>query len=189
MSRITAILDANVLYPAPLRDLLLQLAVSDLYRARWTGDIHSEWIEALLRREPTRERTALERTRDLMDLATRDSLIDDYRGLIPSLALPDAGDRHVLAAAIVGRCDCIVTKNLAHFPLKSLEPFGIDVQHPDQFLLDLLNRAPGLFCASARTVRARLKNPPYEAEAYLATLKQVGLVATAGELRGFIELL
>jgi len=43
----TALLDANVLYPAPVRDVLLQLAVTDRYRARWSADIHSEWIEAL----------------------------------------------------------------------------------------------------------------------------------------------
>jgi hypothetical protein len=67
MSYYTALLDANVLYPAPLRDLLLQLAVTDLFRAKWTADIHREWIEALLRHEPNRDRAALERTRDLMD--------------------------------------------------------------------------------------------------------------------------
>lgn len=71
MSGYTALLDANVLYPAPLRDLLLQLAVTDLFRARWTADIHREWIEALLAEQPHRSRDALERTRALMDLHTR----------------------------------------------------------------------------------------------------------------------
>ena len=78
MSRYTALLAANVLYPAPLRDLLLQLAVTDLFRTRWTVDIHREWIEALLRNEPRRNRAALERTRDLMDKAKRDSLVEGY---------------------------------------------------------------------------------------------------------------
>jgi len=108
----TALLDANVLYPAPLRDLLLQLAVSDIFKAKWTAGIHLEWIEALLRHEPHRDRAALERTRDLMDSKTRDSLVTGYEALIPSLELPDPNDRHVLAAAIVGRCDVIVTQNL-----------------------------------------------------------------------------
>ncbi|MFD2252423.1 hypothetical protein FHS82_004110 [Pseudochelatococcus lubricantis] len=101
MSRYTALLDANVLHPAPLPDLLLQLAVTDLFKARWTADIHREWIEALLRNEPARNRTALERTRDLMDKATRDCLVEGYHALIPALTLPDPDDRHVLAAAIV----------------------------------------------------------------------------------------
>jgi hypothetical protein len=88
----TALFDANVLYPAPLRDVLM-----DLFRARWSADIHREWIEALLRNEPHRDRGALERTRDLMDSKTRDCLVSGYETLIPSLALPDPDDRHVLA--------------------------------------------------------------------------------------------
>jgi hypothetical protein len=70
----TALLDANVLYPAPVRDLLLQLAVTDLYKAKWSADIHREWIESLMANEPNRDRAALERTRDLMDASTRDCL-------------------------------------------------------------------------------------------------------------------
>ncbi|PJF38033.1 MAG: PIN domain-containing protein, partial [Phototrophicales bacterium] len=111
-----ALLDANVLYPAPIRDILLQLAVEDVFWGRWTADIHEEWIEALLRNEPHRERVALERTRDLMNQATRDALITGYEALINCLELPDPNDRHVLAAAIVGRCDVIVTQNLQDFP-------------------------------------------------------------------------
>lgn len=99
-----------------MRDLLLQLAVADLFRARWTADIHREWIDALLLDQPHRNRAALERTRDLMDTATRDSLVTGHHGLIPSLRLPDPDDRHVLAAAIVGRCDAIVTWNPRDFP-------------------------------------------------------------------------
>ncbi|WP_287884560.1 MULTISPECIES: PIN domain-containing protein [Paracoccus] len=159
MSRYTALLDANVLYPAPLRDLLLQLAVTDLFRARWTADIHREWIGALLCNEPERDRAALERTRDLMDRATRNSLVEGYHGLVPALTLPDPDDRHVLAAAIAGHCDVIVTQNLADFPTETLTPLGIDVQHPDEFLANHLHLAPGLFCASIRKVRARLRKP------------------------------
>ncbi|RWR04396.1 PIN domain-containing protein [Paenirhodobacter populi] len=189
MTQYTALLDANVLYPAPMRDLLLQLAVTDLFRARWTADIHREWIEALLRNEPGRDRAALERTRDLMDRATRDCLVEGYHALIPALELPDADDRHVLAAAIIGRCDVIVTQNLADFPAEALVPFGIEAQHPDEFLLNHLHLSPGLFCASVRKVRARLRNPPYSVDDYLGTLTQIGLVATAAELGGFAELL
>jgi predicted nucleic acid-binding protein len=122
MSHYAALLDANVLYPAPMRDLMLQLAVTDLFKARWSGDIHREWIEALLREQPRRERAALERTRDLMDLHTRDALVTGYEALIPTLTLPDPNDRHVLAAAVVGRCDVIVTQNLKDFPEAVLAP-------------------------------------------------------------------
>lgn len=47
--KFTAVLDANVLYPAPLRDLLMRLAVTDLFAARWTERIHDEWIRNLLK--------------------------------------------------------------------------------------------------------------------------------------------
>lgn len=182
MSAYTALLDASVLYPAPTRDVLLELAVTDLYRAKWTADIHKEWIEALLRNEPERSRTALERTRGLMDKAARDCLVIGYESLIPALTLPDPGDRHVLAAAIIGRCDVIVTANLKDFPEIVLAPFGIKAQHPDDFLSNHLSLAPDLFCAAIRRVRARLKHPPYSVDEYLAILTQQGLVATAAEL-------
>lgn len=189
MSHYTALLDANVLYPAPIRDILLQLAVDDLFRAKWTADIHREWIEALLRNEPHRERATLERTRDLMNKATRDALVTGYESLIACLELPDPDDRHVLAAAIVGRCDVIVTQNLQDFPQDILKPYGIEVQHPDDFLVNHLNLAPGKFCGAVRKVRTRLKNPPYSVEVYLATLTRQGLVVTASELEQFSQLI
>ncbi len=189
MSSYVALLDANVLYPAPIRDLLLQLAVTDIYKARWTADIHREWIENLLENEPTRDRAKLERTRDFMDSNTRDALVTGYESLISSLQLPDPDDRHVLAAAIVGRCDVIVTANLKDFPEAALAPFGIDAQHPDEFLCNHLNLAQGLFCGCVQKVRGRLKNPPYTIDDYLETLTRNGLVATAAELRPFADLL
>jgi hypothetical protein len=169
--------------------LLLQLAVADIYKARWTERIHREWIENLLENEPHRQREALERTRDLMNQATRDALIWDYEGLIGSLELPDPDDRHVLAAAIVGRCDVIVTANLKDFPEDALRPFGIDAQHPDEFLRNHLNLAPGLFCSCVQKVRRRLQTPPFTVGEYLDTLTRNGLVATATGLRAFAELL
>ncbi|ARR52543.1 PIN domain-containing protein [Rhizorhabdus wittichii DC-6] len=189
MSHYTALLDANVLYPAPMRDLLMQIAVTDLFKAKWSADIHREWIEALVRNEPHRDRAALERTRDRMDRAMRDALVTGYDTLIPSLDLPDRGDRHVLAAAIVGRCDVIVTQNLKHFPASSLASYGIEAQHPDEFLTSHLHLAPGVFCSAVAKVRARLTAPPYTVEEYLAILTRQSLVGTVAELAPFSNLL
>ncbi|MGL4243459.1 MAG: PIN domain-containing protein [Beijerinckiaceae bacterium] len=183
MSARTALLDASVLYPAPLRDVLLQLAAADLYRARWTEAIHDEWINALLRNEPHRNRDALERTRTMMNTAALDALVDGYEALIPTLVLPDPNDRHVFAAAITGGCDTIVTANLKDFPAATLEPHGVRAQHPDAFLRLQLDRTPDNFCAAIRTVRARLKNPAYPAERYLKILEGQGLHDTAAALR------
>ena len=189
MTTYTALLDANVLYPAPMRDLLLQLAVADLFRAKWTADIHRECIDALMRNEPYRDRQKLERTRDMMDQKTRDCLVTGYEALISSLQLPDPNDRHVLAAAIVGRCDAIVTQNLVDFPEAVLAPYGIEAQHPDDFLLNQMSLESTTFCTAVRQIRGRLKNPPYSVEDYLLILTRQGLVATVAELRRFSALL
>lgn len=182
----TALLDANVLYPAVTRDLLMRLAVTDIYKARWSADIHREWIENLLENEPHRERGRLERTRDLMDQNVRDALVSGYEELIPAIAgLPDPGDRHVLAAAIAGRCDVIVTFNLRDFPEAIVSSYGIEVIHPDEFLSSHLSLAPGLFCACVKRIRAQLKTRPFSVEDYLASLVACGLVATAQELEQY----
>jgi hypothetical protein len=189
MSHYTALLEANVLYPAPVRDLLLQLAVTDLYKAKWSVDINREWIESLLANEPPRDRVMLERTRDLMDASARDCLVTGYESLIPSLELPDPDDRHVLAAALVGRCDAIVTSNVKDFPEPIMDRFGIDLKHPDEFLNDHLKLAQGVFCGCVQKIRRRLKDPPYSIDEYLDILTRSGLVATASELRPFSDLL
>jgi hypothetical protein len=100
LGNFAAFLDASVLYPAPLRDLLLELAVSDLYRAKWSDAVHEEWITAVLENRPDLTRAQLERTRDLMNAHARDALVTDFEQLIDILELPDPDDRHVLAAAI-----------------------------------------------------------------------------------------
>jgi predicted nucleic acid-binding protein len=189
MSSYTALFDASVLYPATVRDILLQLAVTDLFRSKWTADIHEEWIRSLLRDRPQFKRADLERTRALMDTAVRDCLVTGYQPLIPSLSLRDPDDRHVLAAAIVGRCDVIVTNNLKDFPDSALAAYGIEAQHPDEFLINHLNLAPGVFCDAIRKVRARLKKPPFTAQEYLEILTNNGLVATASELDQFSTLI
>lgn len=99
-SPIAAIYDANVLYPAPLRDLLVPLAHAGFVRARWTDAIHDEWIRNVCATNPGLVRERLERTRRLMNEAVRDCLVTGYEHLIDTLTLPDAEDRHVLAAAM-----------------------------------------------------------------------------------------
>src|ERR1700722_6141619 len=101
----TALYDACVLHPAPLRDLLLQLALSDLFRAKWSNAIHDEWIESVLERRPDLKREQLERTRALMNSHVRGCLVEGHEPLIKTLVLPDPDDRHVVAAAIHARAD------------------------------------------------------------------------------------
>jgi predicted nucleic acid-binding protein len=178
----TALFDACVLYPAPLRDLLLQLATTGLFRARWSDQIHEEWIKAVLTQRKDLKREQLERTRQLMNAHAYDSLVTGHDGLINGLTLPDAGDRHVLAAAIRGRADVIVTFNLKDFPAASLAPFEIDAQHPDEFIGNLCDLTPQAVCAAAKTCRARLKKPAKTVDEYLARLAAQQLPVTVSFL-------
>jgi hypothetical protein len=87
LASFTAFLDASVLYPAPLRDLLMEVAVSDLYRAKWSAAVHDEWINALLRTRTDLSREKLERTRDMMNAHARDALVTDFEDMIGILTL------------------------------------------------------------------------------------------------------
>ncbi len=184
-----AIYDACVLYPAPLRDLLLHLALTDLFRARWTDRIHDEWIRAVLRARPDLSAEQLARTRALMDTAVPDALVTGYEGLIGHLTLPDPDDRHVLAAAIRAQAGVIVTYNLRDFPAEHLRPYGIEVQHPDEFVAHLLGLSPGAVGAAVRDQRLSLKNPPRSVRELLDTLLSLGLASTVSGLASMQELL
>ena len=159
-ARYTAILDACVLYPATLRDLLLSLARDGLFHARWSDRIQDEWVRSLLKRRPELEEAALRRTCELMAAAVADSVVHGWQGIEPGLTgLPDADDRHVLVAAICGHADAIVTFNLADFPPAALAPYGMEAQHPDDFMLNQLDLNPIAALKSIKAMRARWRNP------------------------------
>jgi len=174
-----AILDACVLYPAPLRDFLMECAVTEFYQPHWSADIHAEWIRNLLANRPDLDPARLQRTRDLMNRAIPQAMVTGYEPLIDTLTLPDHGDRHVLAAAIHSTASVIVTFNLRHFPAATLAPQGISAQPPDLFLMQAIAGQTDLFIEMARLHRARLTNPPKEAAAYIATLRDNQLTQIA----------
>jgi hypothetical protein len=186
---VTAVYDANILYPAPLRDLLIRVAQVGLVRARWTDAIHDEWIRSLLEANPQLSPERLARTRTLMNEAVRDCLVTGYEDLIASLSLPDPDDRHVLAAAIRAGAEVIVTYNLSDFPPEALARFDVEAQHPDDFLHHLFDLAPGAVCAVVKRQREGLRNPPKTAQELLTTLEGNGLTQTVARLRQFIDLL
>jgi predicted nucleic acid-binding protein len=184
----TALFDACVLFPGTLRDLLLSLSLTNLFRVRWTDRIHDEWMTAVQRDRPDlAERLA--RTRQLMDDAIPDATVTGYETLSTALTLPDPDDRHVLAAAIVGGADVIVTANLKDFPAEALEPFGIEAQHPDEFISHVLTLSPQPALAAVRQMRLRLRQPAYTADEFLALLLLQGLVRTVAVLRDNIRLM
>lgn len=171
-----------MLYPAPLRDLLIRLACTGLVRARWTKDIQDEWIRNLLRTRTDLNLEQLQRTARLMETAVPDCLVSGYRELISGLQLPDPDDRHVLAAAIASSAGVIVTYNLSDFPAEALQNFGIEAQHPDEFLHHLIYLSPSEVCKVIRQQRAAIKNPPLALDDFLSCLRAANLSVTVAAL-------
>lgn len=107
--------DACVLHPAPLRDLLVRIAGAGIVRARWSEQILDECFASILASRPDLTGERLQRTRKLMIAAVPDCLVSGHENLIESLWLPDPNDRHVLAAAIRGGAQAIVTSTRRTF--------------------------------------------------------------------------
>lgn len=175
--------DACVLYPAPLRDLFVRLAAAGIVRAQWTEEILDERFENMLKNRPDLSREKLARTREMMERAIPDSRVTGYEGLIQGLVLPDLEDRHVLAAAIRAGAQAIVTFNLKDFPARTLASFGLEVKHPDDFLLDTLDLAAGRVYAVLLEQCADLKNPPRSLGDLLDTLSAQGLPQSVARVR------
>jgi hypothetical protein len=166
----------------------MELAVSDLVSAKWTHQIHDEWTRNLVDNRPELK-DAVARTREMMDVAIPDALVQNYELLIEGLVLPDSNDRHVLAAAIKCGAQIVVTANLKDFPTEILEPFGIEALHPDVFIEHQFGLHEAAVIACAKRIRARLQNPEKTVEEYLEILASVELPVTADKLREFSELI
>lgn len=160
-----------------------------IYRAKWTEQIHKEWIENLLRKRPDLKRSNLEKTKRLLNESTEDSIVEDYEDLISNFELPDPNDRHVLAAAIKGEAQIIVTYNLKDFPSIVLNKFGIEAQHPDEFFLNQIDLNLPIFLTAVKNIRSSLKKPPKSPEEYLDSLRKHALVQTAEFLESYIDLI
>ncbi|WP_354435891.1 PIN domain-containing protein [Martelella mangrovi] len=185
ISTFTAFIDANVFYGARLRSLVLYIAQTKVFRARWSDDIHDEWIGNLLKNRNDLKPEDLDRTRALMNAAVPDCLVEGYEGLIPALALPDENDRHVLAAAIVTRANVIVTFNEKDFPEDAIAAYRLHTKHPDDFLVDLFELAPEEFVEAVHRDFQHYGKPPLVYEDYLASLAKAGIPKTANLLKPF----
>jgi hypothetical protein len=184
VANFTVVYDACVLYPAAVRDLVVELARTGLLRAKWTARIHAEWINAAIRNRPELDRARLERASQLMDAAVLDCLVTGFEPLEAGLtSLPDPDDRHVLAAAIHCGAQEIVTFNLRDFPETALRPYGIRAIHPDAFVEHLLDLNSEAVCEAVRRIRRRLANPPRTAEEMIENYERHGLAVSASILR------
>lgn len=159
-ARYTALLDACVLYPLAMTDALLSLATAGFFAAKWTTRIEGEWISALEEDRPDLV-GKLGVRRDSMRGAVPDWEVPEaaWSPLVLGIELPDQDDAHVLAAAIAGHADCIVTSNLKDFPASTLMRYGIEAIDPDTFIINQWDLDPVNAIAAFKRMRARRKKP------------------------------
>lgn len=167
-----AVYDACVLYPFHLRNLLVQCAVDRLVDARWSDEIHEEWIRNLAAKEPGLSRERLTLTRDLMNRVLPTANVNGYAHHIPTIQLPDLDDRHVAAAGIETGASIIVTWNVRDFPAAELRKHGLRKQKPDAFLLDLYAAAPEVVVAATANARANLRKSNISAPDFIEALRR-----------------
>lgn len=175
--------DACVLHPAGLRDLLVRLAMTGMFRAHWSSDILDEMVRSILRRRPDLTAAQLDRTRELMCNAVPDSVTTGYEELIDGFHLPDPDDCHVLAAALRSGSQVIVTENIGDFPAQVLQTYNIEAQTPDVFVLHLIDLSPTTVSSVIDAQASALRNPPITRDELLDRLTQSGLPRSVAELR------
>ena len=134
-----ALLDANVLYPTVMREILLGVAAKGLYAPLWSERLLEEWRRAAARHGP-QDRAIAEGEAARINAAFPPALVRPGQGRLDRLWLPDPNDVHVLAAAIAGNADVIVTQNAKDFPRGILAEEGLARQDADTFLRDALER-------------------------------------------------
>ena len=182
-NRYTALLDANVLYSVAISDALMEVAATGIYAAKWSNAIDEECVRNLAKNK-NRAEADFHTRRDSMHDACPDWEVPEegWKLIEPCLTLPDVNDRHVLAAAVAGHADSIVTINIKHFPASVLEPLGITALHPDEFLLQQLELEPLVVLPAFKVMRARLKNPAFTPEKFVDAMERNGLIQTAAFL-------
>lgn len=182
--RFIAVLDTNVIYPVIIRDLLFWFAYYDLYTPKWSTHIFDEWYDVMLRKNVSPEE-AKKRTMKA-NMAFPDALVKNYEGLIDNLTLPDANDRHVLAAAIKTNAHVIVSNNLKDFPKEVLDNFGLKIKSADDFLTDIIDlNGEAAICAFKEMVLCK-KNPEMDEYAVLNSLRRNGLTDTTNYLHALL---
>lgn len=183
------VLDACVLYPSLLRDLLMRLGLKGLYQPKWTTDIQEEWQRNLLQDRSDLTPEQIKRTGQLMNEAIPDAMVTGYENLIDSIKLPDSNDRHIVAAAVRCNAEVIVTANLRDFPPECMTEFDVEALHPDEFISDLFDLNHALALQAAAEQRANMKKPPKSVDEYLEALLRQGLPMTVKGLEKYSAIL
>lgn len=187
--RYPALLDANVLHPAFVRSALFWFAAERLFRPHWSDDIVREWEGSVRERFPDVPDKWFTDQLALWNEHFPDARIAGYEPFIDALDLPDPEDRHVLAAAIVGRCAGIVTCNVKHFPRELIAPLGIEISHPDEFIVSVIDLDPERAFKACRLHREAMARTSPTREEYLERFERAGLIQAHQRLTPHVEVL
>ena len=191
-NRFTALIDACALAGALKRNLLLTLAEAEFFRLRWSEQILDETqtaIERILTAKGVADAAPrAARARTAMVAAFEEACVNDFEAMIGSVSgLPDAKDRHVVAAALKTRASVIVTDNLKDFPETVLVPLNIEAKSADAFIADTIALDPGRAVAAIRRMRIRLRKPEKTADILLLDMEAAGLTETVDVLRPHVQ--
>jgi predicted nucleic acid-binding protein len=181
LARYTAVLDTCVLVPIALADTLLRIAERELYRPLWSDRILREAIDVVTRIHPEIPSGKIAKRFAVINENFEDARIEGWEDLEAAITLPDPDDRHVVAAAVRGRADAIVTANTRDFPPQALDQLNIEVIHPDDFLLSQLDLAPRVILDILREQASQTKRPPLTPVDLIARLARAGAPGFADE--------
>ncbi|MEO8529468.1 MAG: PIN domain-containing protein [Pseudolysinimonas sp.] len=182
MAIYAATLDACVLVPVSLADILLRLAEKQLFRPVWSERILDEVRRTLRIVHPDLDPAAIERRIWHMTETFPGAVVGNHDHLEAGLELPDPADRHVLAAALRGHCHAIVTANVRDFPNAYLATMDIEAVTTDQFLLNQLDLAPRQVLDSIREMAAATRRPARSTDELLEILGRAGVAGFADEV-------
>ena|ERR1700681_1037403 len=178
------VLDACVLANSTIRDFVLYAAYLALYRPLWTDEILNDLRATLDRFGIRAER--IEYIVGQMMNAFPDACVDSYQSLASNLAT-DTRDRGIIAAAIVGKAQLLVTENTHRFPTKALSRFHIEATNADDFLRDLLDIDPERMIEVLSTITDSRKMPRHTVEELLQAVESNGCIGFASDMRAALE--
>jgi predicted nucleic acid-binding protein len=165
------LLDTCVLLKSYLHDTLLSVAEEGVFRPLWSDHILVELRRNLLKVGAKPD--AVERRIEMMTMYFPDARVDGYEELIGSMS-NHPKDRHVLAAAVAGRADVLMTENVRDFPADAVSRFGIVVTVQDDFLLGLLDLYPEAVLRALRRQASRYRREPRTLSTLLGVLAEPG---------------
>lgn len=189
LGRYSAVLDACVLHPVHVRSALLWLAADRMYRPLWSETILGECQASIKKKYPDLPEEKVIKNIDLVRNSFPEAIVEYPESLCESLDLPDDDDKHVLAAAICGKSDAIVTANIKHFPKDKLAPFNIEIIHPDTFVVNVFDLERKMAIEALKKHRASLSKSKMTQEEYIEKFNRCGMPQTSKRLESYVTLL